>query len=753
MASRWTERRLVRVRAETGTTRSLLTHALAFFAPVHRPSHARGLTSSARRSRGARMNLEELSHNTLLPRSLIDRVPQREKLILAFVLAFLEAQRLPAQLLVNGGYVRDLLLGKQPDDLDLSLCLRECPPEVTLATVMDGMHAFAMSRPELEISTVQIATILSDVSKDKNVDTAKAHLGVGSPPIKVEVDFMPTIGEETYDDSDRVPMRDVRGTPEQDALRRDLTIGAMLLEVTPADGSSGLAPREAAEALQWRLLDFYGGLADLRKRVLRSPYPHDRSAALVWAEVMRSPAEQRLATQLSIVLSDAAAPAAPDAAPAAAPDAAAPDAAASSPSPLSPRPGEELWVLQVVWWVKVLRDDPLRVLRALRFAAKLNFDLHPSFWSSVPFALASLQSKVAGARKSTELVKIAKAGRPALLDFLSVAFGTPLPAPADQPLVCLAPALFGGANAKGEAKFLSACDGFDAKAMRAATAALPSTLSAEETLGACLAAATYSCEMPPLCRLSVGGDGGGASCVDEPYDAADKDTATAVAAGAALEEVSAACDGLGASNEIRQGAETPLACVKALLQPPQPQGQHALFGQACGAPPAVLGLGGDASEVSASEFAALVHLWDTLKLDKIEQGKRPTGYLPAFALSLAQSRCDPATAARLEARLAVLSAPGPQISGKSLLGVEALPPHMRGGLVSQMHVLCRLRGEPEQLMTSEQLVAYLGRCGGLLDKLEEEWYVADDGGEAGAQRKRQLKPPYAQQKPPSKKNK
>ena len=40
------------------------------------------------------------------------------------VLAFLKEQRLPAQLLVNGGYVRDLLLGKTPDDLDLSLCLR-----------------------------------------------------------------------------------------------------------------------------------------------------------------------------------------------------------------------------------------------------------------------------------------------------------------------------------------------------------------------------------------------------------------------------------------------------------------------------------------------------------------------------------------------------------------------------------------------------------------------------------------------------
>ena len=49
------------------------------------------------------------------------------------------SQGLPAQLLVNGGYVRDLLLGKAPDDLDVSLCLRECAPDVTLARIMELM--------------------------------------------------------------------------------------------------------------------------------------------------------------------------------------------------------------------------------------------------------------------------------------------------------------------------------------------------------------------------------------------------------------------------------------------------------------------------------------------------------------------------------------------------------------------------------------------------------------------------------------
>ena len=128
------------------------------------------------------MNIESLAHGSLLPPALVEKVPQREKLILSFLLEYLKEQRLPAQLLVNGGYVRDLLLGKTPDDLDLSLCLRDCAPEVNIGSVMDGMEGFARSRPDLEVSSVQITTILSDTSKDKNVDTAKANMVVGSPP-------------------------------------------------------------------------------------------------------------------------------------------------------------------------------------------------------------------------------------------------------------------------------------------------------------------------------------------------------------------------------------------------------------------------------------------------------------------------------------------------------------------------------------------------------------------------------------------
>ena len=110
--------------------------------------------------------------------------------------------------------------GSRPDDLDVCLNLRECPADVSVATVIEALADFAAARPELEVSHVRPQSILSDTSKDKNVDTAKVCVKVGDPLELVEVDVMPTIGEETYDEVDRVPTRDTRGTPEQAAPPR-----------------------------------------------------------------------------------------------------------------------------------------------------------------------------------------------------------------------------------------------------------------------------------------------------------------------------------------------------------------------------------------------------------------------------------------------------------------------------------------------------------------------------------------------------
>ena len=67
---------------------------------------------------------------------------------------------------VNGGYVRDLLLGKRPDDLDVSLCLRDCAEDVTIENVMAELHGFAESRPERPLF----------FSKSRCVPTANAEV-------------------------------------------------------------------------------------------------------------------------------------------------------------------------------------------------------------------------------------------------------------------------------------------------------------------------------------------------------------------------------------------------------------------------------------------------------------------------------------------------------------------------------------------------------------------------------------------------
>jgi uncharacterized membrane protein YgcG len=721
-----------------------------------------------------------VSHAELLPAELVAKVPHREKLVLSFVLSYLEANSLPAQLLVNGGYVRDLLLGKPPDDLDLSLCLRDCDPSVSVATVMHGLPGFARERPELNVSSVAITTILSDTSKDKNVDTAKAHMLVGSPAERLEVDFMPTIGDETYDEFDRVPQRDVRGTPEQDALRRDLTIGAMLLHVfhspgsmPTAPGGSGCSPDEAADAMGWRLLDYYGGLADLQAHVLRSPYPVGADIDLVRASVLRSEEEVELARKLRII---GFPPLDPD---------------VMAVSPAGARPGASRdRELQALWWIKVLRDDPLRVLRALRFSAKLGFALHPAFWLAVPFALNSLQSKVAGSRKKDELVKLAKAGREPLLIFFDLAFGFPLPLPTGGSgghLPCLAPALFGGADPKGNAQFLSPAilqpaAGADAAlrrrwlasdapppavdamvaggsaelpvlgppppyvspAMRAAAAALEMHISDEEALGATLAAAVYACALEGHAAQAAGdcaeagggstdgggGGGNGGSGADACGSGASgergpefaEDDAAAAAADRAASEVLSACDGLSSSNEMRQAAHTPLVCVRAMLLPPPQVGMHALFAAAARARGAPADLGG-------AEFCALVHMWETLKLANAH--KRSPGYLPDFILALAATRCADGTAEALRGRLRTLSLEGPAISGEALDALPTLPPHLRGSLLSCLHVMCRIDGHVGPLVEAPALSAFL-HDRALTDALDAEWYADGGAGAAAA---------------------
>ena len=836
-----------------------------------------------------------LTHGTVLPRALTSGlISPGDQRVLDMVLSFLEEEGLPAQLLISGGYVRDLLLGVPPDDLDLSICLRECAPGVTIATIVEGLPAFVARRPELDVAEVAISTALSDSAKGKAMDTAKVTVVTGSE--RLHVDFMPTIGLETYDDDDRVPVRDVRGTPEQDALRRDLTIGSMLIEVrrkpreqqrqsmmppwiywprvardqlervglgsllgeAMGDGAGGDGAGTEAGAgkpplpeLQFTLLDHYGGIADLRARVLRSPVPSEMPMDEVWREVMATRAESQLAAQLGIGLRIASPSfvgrsvwacgarlaAASEAqyqrgvriaSAAARSGAEARRAGEGSAAAAACEPDQKernrAALLQAVWWVKVLRDDPLRVLRAGRFTSRLGFPLHEAFWFAVPFALASLQTKVAGSRKFMELRKVSTLGLDATLDFLEFAFGRVIGAPsldsttvddddgddgasADggeaaqggagrrlafvtpveaqwvaaeaaevvaaeaepddapdpfgwwvedcRPRTCLAPAIFGGADARtGEGRFLSQPLSFDEETMREVAAALPEGLSADEVLGAALAAAVCSCsfaradQLGEKAALAAQAKRCLASDVNAGtaarVTATESATATAMAAAMAaaeteemLREVGAACDGLCAPSAMRTAAEASLTKVVQLLSPPPETPELAVL--AAYAREAAAGTGdgdgdgeGDGEEgdaMSAAEFGELCHLWDVLRLAPSAQAKAKVGagaeYLP-FVLALARTRCaDAAVVDALGARVELLQRDGgAALAGGSVAGLASVPPRQRGTLLTQLSVLCRVRGDADvaALAQPEQLEAYLQqRCPGLLTQLRAGW--------------------------------
>lgn len=93
------------------------------------------------------------------------------------------------------------------------------------------------------------------------------------------------------------------------------------------------------------------------------------------------------------------------------------------------------------------------------------------------------------------------------------------------------------------------------------------------------------------------------------------------------------------------------------------------------------------------------------------------------------ARCAPATAARLEARLALLRTAGPRVSGGCFdapAGGAGVPAHLRADTIAHLQVLCRLRGAAPRLETPADLEGFLdGACGGLLASLKREWYAEE----------------------------
>jgi hypothetical protein len=514
-------------------------------------------------------------------------------------------------------------------------------------------------------------------------------------------------------------------------------------EVEAGSGSFDDCVRAAATAssLQFRLLDYHGGISDLSDRLLRAPVPLERTLADVRSTVLKTDADLARAVNLEVVALEATR-----------------ERDGTPGGGGYDRAAAAEWERQAIWWAKTLREDPLRIVRLLRFSATLGFRVHDAFWSAVPFAVESLRAKVSGSRKVTELRKLAHAGRGPLLDFMELAF-TPLARFGED--VAFGDALFGGQD---DAPRISITMGFDSAQMRAAAATLPSDISADGLVGAALVAATYSCDLrrcdnDEVCSdeeacpaLWPDGEEALAPRIDaDRKDSDNADTDAADAAAISLSEVTRACDGLCAPGPLRQAAAEPLNLISAILarrrESPPPSGAHRLLAAAAarwehGVPTYAPVDFADAAD--AADFASLIFIWDALKLDPTLAHRRlEVG--ADFVVGLMRTRCSADAATVLEKQLRLLRRPGPEVPGGAVASLGGVPPHLRSFMISAVHVLARLRGEAPTFSTSEELREYLeGECRGLLSQLEAEWW--EGGGDGDGEMPPTLRAEYAKPK-------
>lgn len=142
---------------------------------------------------------------------------------------------------VAGGWVRDKLLGRATDDVDVAL------DRLTGRAFVERLRGWHRDHTGSGVPRIGRGWIVeSNIEKSKHLETAGLDVG------GLKVEFV-NLRSETYADGSRVPEMEF-GTPESDARRRDLTINALFYLVN-----------------EGRIEDLVGGLDDLREMRLRTP--------------------------------------------------------------------------------------------------------------------------------------------------------------------------------------------------------------------------------------------------------------------------------------------------------------------------------------------------------------------------------------------------------------------------------------------------------------------------------------------------
>ncbi len=207
---------------------------------------------------------------------------------------------------VAGGWVRDKLLGRSNKDIDIAI------DNMSGAEFAQAANDFLRAQGE---DTKSVGVIKSNPEQSKHLETATTFM-YGLP-----IDFV-NLRTETYADS-RIPEMKM-GTPEEDALRRDLTINSLFYNINTG-----------------KIEDFTGkGIEDLKNGIIRTP--------------------------------------------------------------LEP--------------LQTFTDDPLRALRAIRFASRYGFKLDPALIEAAksPEVKEALRNKISRERIAEELRGMLKGPNPAM---------------------------------------------------------------------------------------------------------------------------------------------------------------------------------------------------------------------------------------------------------------------------------------------------------------------------------------------------
>ena len=161
-----------------------------------------------------------------------------EKEIFAIIREVVAKYTPSTQTFAVGGWVRDKMLGLNPDDLDVMI------------SNMSGEEFAKLVTTHLKIKDPHV--IQANPEASKNITTAKSYIPLSSGKIQ-EVDFAQARAEVYREDS-RIP--DLKpATPQADAMRRDLTINSIFYNIVDN-----------------KIEDFTGmGIKDLISATIRTP--------------------------------------------------------------------------------------------------------------------------------------------------------------------------------------------------------------------------------------------------------------------------------------------------------------------------------------------------------------------------------------------------------------------------------------------------------------------------------------------------